>query len=116
MQETAEAEMPICPLDSTIHVLAGKWKSIIICHLIKGPARFSQLNRALPRCTRRMLSLQLNQLEKDRIVQKSIYAETVPIKTEYSLTEIGETLVPIVLAMNQWGKTYLNSLQHAVCD
>lgn len=101
----------ICPLDSTLGILSGKWKSIIICRLMQGPHRFSGLQREIPGCTRRMLALQLDQLEKDKIISRSVNADTVPISTTYKLTNLGKSLVPIIRQMDEWGCMYLASVR-----
>lgn len=100
----------LCPLDTTLKILDGKWKSIILCRLMKHEFRHTELLRTLPGCTRRMLSLQLSQLENDRIIVKQTDTSYVPVKTSYRLTPAGRSLVPIVLAMNRWGATYLKRL------
>lgn len=95
-----------CPIESTLQIISGKWKSVIIFHLMKqNVCRFSQLQRWMTGCSRRMLALQLQELEQDGIISKQIYP-VVPIKTEYRLTEYGKTLTPIILAMEDWGEEY----------
>ena len=95
-----------CPVESTLQVISGKWKSVILYHLIKSKVcRFSELQKKMPNCSPRMLALQLNELEKDGIIVKKIYP-VVPPKTEYSLTDFGKTLIPIVLEMEKWGEMY----------
>ena len=70
-----------------------------------GVCRFSELQKKMPNCSRRMLSLQLNELERDKIIEKKIYP-VIPPKTEYRMTRFGETLTPIILEMDKWGQTY----------
>ncbi|QNQ82048.1 helix-turn-helix transcriptional regulator [Lactobacillus sp. PV037] len=95
-----------CPIESTLQIISGKWKSVILYHLIKnGTCRFSELQKKIPDCSRRMLSLQLNDLEKDKIIEKKIYP-VIPPKTEYKLTNFGKTLNPIILEMEKWGNMY----------
>ncbi|VDG31090.1 hypothetical protein [Lactobacillus crustorum] [Lactiplantibacillus mudanjiangensis] len=101
----------VCPLDTTLKVITGKWKSIILCRLMKQELRYSELLRTLPGCTRRMLSLQLSQLEADHIIQKEVDPTYTPIKTSYHLTELGQSLVPIIQAMDQWGAQYIKTLE-----
>lgn len=97
---------PGCPIESTLQVISGKWKSVILYHLIHNPTcRFSELQRKMPNCSRRMLSLQLSELEQDQLVQKKVYPE-IPPHTEYQLTEFGKTLTPVITAMEEWGRTY----------
>lgn len=101
----------ICPLDTTIKVLDGKWKSIILCRLIDQELRYSEILRSLSGCTRRMLSLQLEQLEHDHIIKKEIDTSFVPIKTSYHLTKLGESLIPIIKAMDDWGEMYIDTVK-----
>ncbi|QHS02941.1 winged helix-turn-helix transcriptional regulator [Pediococcus acidilactici] len=95
-----------CPIESTLQIISGKWKSVIIYHLLKNDVcRFGQLQKWMNGCSRRMLALQLQELESDGVIEKKIYP-VIPVKTEYRLTEYGNTLSPIILAMESWGKTY----------
>lgn len=95
-----------CPVESTLQVIAGKWKSVILYHLIKSNVcRFSELQKKMPNCSRRMLALQLSELEKDNLVAKKVYP-VVPPKTEYRLTDLGRTLIPLILEMEKWGQMY----------
>lgn len=100
-------ETPIlrCPVETTLGVIGGKWKPLILYYLIQGTRRYNALKRMLPHVTAQMLTLQLRELERDGIVQRTVYAE-VPPKVEYSLTELGRSLEPILLAMLAWGETY----------
>ncbi|KRL66491.1 HTH-type transcriptional activator HxlR [Lentilactobacillus diolivorans DSM 14421] len=94
-----------CPVESTLQIIAGKWKSVIIYHLLTGTQRFNDLQKEMPDCSRRMLALQLKELQVDGVIQKKVYP-VIPVKTEYSLTKFGLTLKPVILAMEVWGKTY----------
>ncbi|WP_308556355.1 helix-turn-helix domain-containing protein [uncultured Lactobacillus sp.] len=95
-----------CPVESTLQIISGKWKSVIIYHLIKEKnCRFSELQRLIPNCSRRMLSLQLKELINDHIISKNIIP-SVPLKTSYSLTPLGKTLMPLILEMERWGEQY----------
>lgn len=86
-----------CPVESTLQIISGKWKSVILYHLIKDEVcRFSELQKKMPHCSRRMLSLQLNELETDKIIEKKIYP-VIPPKTEYRLTSFGKTLIQLFL-------------------
>lgn len=100
----------VCPLDVTIKIIDGKWKSIILCRLMTRPFRYSELLRSLSGCNRRTLSLQLTDLINDHIVYKTINATCVPIKTTYHLTKLGYSLVPLIKEMDAWGKMYLNTI------
>ena len=94
-----------CPVEATMSVIGGKWKCLIIHHLIDGTKRFNELRRLIPAITQRMLTSQLRELEADRIVNRKVYAQ-VPPKTEYSLTELGNSLEPVLWAMHDWGSGY----------
>ncbi|HLZ56256.1 MAG TPA: helix-turn-helix domain-containing protein [Ktedonosporobacter sp.] len=98
-----------CPVEATLDVIGGKWKGVILYHLLEGPQRFSDLKRHLPAITQRMLTLQLRELERDGIVHREIYQQ-IPPKVEYSLTEFGETLRPILLDMLNWGEQYTSRI------
>jgi DNA-binding HxlR family transcriptional regulator len=98
-----------CPVEATIDVIGGKWKAVILFQLLEGPKRFSEIRRLLPAVTQRMLTLQLRELEKDNVVHREIYQQ-IPPKVEYSLTDFGKTLEPILLAMLMWGEQYRNQI------
>lgn len=92
-----------CPIDQTLQVIAGKWKAVVIKTLLANPVcRFSELQAKLVGCSRRMLALQLKELEKDGIILKRVYP-TVPPTTDYSLTKRGKQLQPIIDGMQAWG-------------
>ena len=92
-----------CALDVTMRYLDGKWKAVILWYLRKGPKRFSALKRLIPDITEKMLSLQLKQLEKDGLVRREVFAE-VPPRVEYSLTDLGESLRPMLEEIAAWGR------------
>ncbi|MEQ8240035.1 MAG: helix-turn-helix domain-containing protein [Cyclobacteriaceae bacterium] len=95
-----------CPVTATMQVLGGKWKPILINAIyFTSPARFGELKRSVKGITQSMLTSQLRQLEKDGVIKRKIYAE-IPPRVEYSLTEFGLTLSPILVAMGNWGKQY----------
>ena len=95
-----------CAIEITIDLIAGKWKALILCHLSIGTTRFSALNRTFPHITQKMLTQQLRELEEDGLVTRTVYAQ-VPPKVEYSLTVFGESLMPVIRSMSEWGKQYL---------
>ncbi|WP_234118754.1 winged helix-turn-helix transcriptional regulator [Clostridium hydrogenum] len=94
-----------CPMDITINILSGKWKLGILWNLSKNIIRFNELQRLLPGITQKTLTMQLKELEKYGIIYRKVYAE-VPPRVEYGLTEIGESLKPILSHMCEWGKEY----------
>ena len=100
MRRTAEVK---CPAEATIQLIGGRWKVPIVWHLFGGTMRFSELRRAMPGVTQKMLTQQLRELEEDGIVSRKVYPE-VPPKVEYSLTERGLSLRPVVESMCRWAK------------
>lgn len=96
-----------CPVEATLEVIGGKWKGIILYHLLEKTYRFGELKRVMPGITQHMLTKQLRELEADGIVRRKVYAE-VPPKVEYSVTEIGESLRDIVTLMRDWGRKHFN--------
>jgi len=98
-----------CEKELTLNIIGGKWKMLILWHLGReGTKRFGELKSLMPGITQRMLVNQLRELEEDHIVHREVYP-VVPPKVEYSLTELGESLMPILEAMYDWGKQYLDS-------
>jgi DNA-binding HxlR family transcriptional regulator len=95
-----------CPVEATLKVIGGKWKGIVLYHLMSETIRFNQLRRLMPEITQRMLTKQLRELEADKLVSRKVYAE-VPPKVEYSLTKYGHTLVPVIHALQKWGINHL---------
>lgn len=97
-----------CPVQNTLQFISGKWKSVILYHLLENEVlRFSNLEKKLPYVSKRMLVKQLNELVEDGVIVKTIYP-TVPIKTEYRLTDFGNTFAPVIKAMETWGNNYAN--------
>ncbi len=102
-----------CPVTATMRVLGGKWKPILINAIyLTAPARFGELKRNVIGITQSMLTQQLRELEDDGIIKRKIYAE-IPPKVEYTLTEFGLTLSPVILTMAEWGKEYKLNKQRA---
>jgi DNA-binding HxlR family transcriptional regulator len=98
-----EATSSKCPAEATLSVIGGRWKVPILWHLSAGTRRFFQLRDSLDGVTPKMLTQQLRELERDGVVARRVYAE-VPPKVEYSLTDRGRSLRPVIDAMCQWGK------------
>ena len=94
-----------CPVEAAMEMIGGKYKALVIFELMSGTRRYSELQRAIPQATPRMLSKQLKELEEDGLIQRVLYP-VVPPKTEYSLTELGITLAPIMDSLCQWGTEY----------
>ncbi|MCM3768296.1 helix-turn-helix domain-containing protein [Neobacillus niacini] len=98
-----EKEPELCRVDDALGILVGKWKPIILLYLLKnGTQRFSELKRSMPGITQKMLTNQLRELEDEDIIQRVVYPQ-VPPKVEYSITDYGRSLEPILEAMHEWG-------------
>ncbi|MFH0780457.1 MAG: helix-turn-helix domain-containing protein [Pseudomonadota bacterium] len=97
-----------CGIDVTLAVVGGKWKASILWHLVKETMRFSELQRQFSDTTRKMLTQQLRELEADGLVHREVYPQ-VPPKVEYSLTEKGRSIYPILEKMCDWGRDYAGS-------
>lgn len=91
-----------CSTSLTMKYIGGKWKAVILIHLIE-KKRYSELRKEIPTITERTLSLQLKELEEDGLVTRTVYTTKPPLKVEYKLTETGKTLIPILEAISQWG-------------
>jgi len=96
-----------CAVEVAIAIIGGKWKPILLFHLLSGPHRYSALQRLVPRATDRMLTRSLRELEQDQLVSRVVYAE-VPARVEYELTNRGRSLVPILQAMSDWGSSLVD--------
>ena len=94
-----------CPAEFTLAMIGGRWKIPILFHLLGGRKRFTELARALNGVTQKMLTQQLREMERNGLVERKVFAQ-VPPKVEYSLTELGESLHPVVDAMCQWGERH----------
>ena len=92
-----------CALDVTMEYIGGKWKTVVLWYLRKDTRRFNELKKLIPGITEKMLSLQLRQLEKDGIINRTVFAE-VPPRVEYCLTQEGKTLLPILEELGKWGR------------
>lgn len=95
-----------CPVEACLETIGGKWKGVILYHLLGGTKRFNELMRLMPAVTQRMLTRQLRELEAVQIIERKVYPE-VPPKVEYSLTEFGRTLAPVLETLRDWGIKYL---------
>ena len=95
-----------CPVEATLDVIGGKWKGVILYHLMTDTIRFGELRRILPDVTQRVLTKQLRELEASGLVHRKVYPE-VPPKVEYSTTPLGKSLAPIIRSMARWGAEYV---------
>lgn len=97
-----------CPVSATLDLIGGKYKALILWHLAEKKLRFSQLNKLIPSATAKMLTQQLREMETQNLIHREVYP-VVPPKVEYSLTELGRSLMPVLIAMRDWGSEYLHS-------
>jgi DNA-binding HxlR family transcriptional regulator len=93
------------PVETTLRVIAGRWKVMILYYLMLGTKRFNELHRMLKGVSHRTLAQQLRELERDGILHRKVYPQ-IPPKVEYSLTERGASLKPVLIAMHKWGEAY----------
>lgn len=96
-----------CPVEATLELIGGKYKALILFHLVEGALRFSELHSLIPQATPKMLTQQLRELETDGLLSRTVYP-VIPPKVEYQLTPFGETILPVLEAMCSWGSDYLN--------
>ena len=94
-----------CPTSAAMELIGGKWKSVILFHMIEGEKRYNELRKIIPTITERTLSLQLKQLEIDGLIKRKVFAKKPPLKVIYSLTPFGTTLKPILQSITEWGIT-----------
>lgn len=105
-EQVCSGKIP-CPVETSLNILGGKWKGVILYRLLPGKKRFNELRREINGITHRVLTLQLRELEADHIIKRTVYAE-VPPKVEYELTDFGRTVEPIIRALYEWGKLAQN--------
>ena len=100
-------ELPPCPVATTLMLIGNKWKIFIIQQLMDKPFRFSELRRAIPGISEKVLTDNLRALEKDGLITRTVFPE-IPPHTEYALSDLGETMRPIIESMATWGTGYQN--------
>ena len=98
-------ELPACPVETTLTLISDKWKVLIIRDLMQGTMRFGELKKSIGHVTQKVLTAQLRQMEESGLLTRKVYAE-VPPRVEYTLTELGYSLKPIMDAMRVWGEEY----------
>lgn len=98
-----------CAVEAALDVIGNKWKGVILFHLLDGTKRFNQLRKLIPSVTQRMLTLQLRELEEDKIIIRKVYP-VVPPKVEYSLTPLGLELKPILMSLREWGLPFMREV------
>lgn len=98
-------ELPACPVETTLTLISNKWKVLILCDLMTGTKRFGELKKSIGAVTQKVLTAQLREMETAGLLTRTVYAE-VPPRVEYTLTELGYSLKPILDAMWNWGNEY----------
>lgn len=96
-----------CPVEATLDLIGGKYKALILWHLIDATLRFSEISKLISHATPKMLTQQLRELENDNLLVRTVYP-VVPPKVEYSLSDFGKSIIPVLSAMCSWGESYLD--------
>lgn len=109
MSDNKLKELPACPVETTLTLIGDKWKVLILRDLLPGTKRFGELKKSIGSVFQKVLTAQLRDMEENGLVNRKVYSE-VPPKLEYSLTELGQSLKPILDAMWNWGEDYKASL------
>ncbi len=102
-------ELPVCPVATTVELIGSKWKLLILRNLLQRPWRFNELKKSLDGISQKVLTDSLRSMEEDGIIIRTVYPE-VPPHVEYSLSELGESMRPILMSLETWGTNYKNSL------
>lgn len=95
-----------CPMEATLSLIGGKYKALILWHLVDGRLRFNEVSKKIPQASPKMLTQQLRELETDQLIIRTVYP-VVPPKVEYELSDFGKSIVPVLDAMCNWGRGYL---------
>jgi DNA-binding HxlR family transcriptional regulator len=103
-----------CPVGATLNLIGGKYKSLILWHLVSGILRFGEIQKLIPQATPKMLTQQLRELENDNLLIRTVYP-VVPPKVEYMLTDLGKSLEPILYALYDWGSEYMKDNGQEIC-
>ena len=98
-------ELPECPVATTVQLIGNKWKLLILRNLLARPWRFNEMLRSIPGISQKVLTDNLRAMEKDEIITRTVYPE-VPPRVEYALSELGESMRPIIKSMEEWGLSY----------
>lgn len=104
------ADLPACPVETTLTLIGDKWKVLILRDLLTGTKRFGELKRSVGSVSQKVLTSQLRDMENSGLVNRKVYAE-VPPRVEYSLTELGQSLKPILDSLKNWGEGYKETLK-----
>lgn len=104
------SKMSGCPVEVTVSLIENKWKVLIIRDLLSGTKRFGELKRSIDGISQKVLTSQLRDMETSGLINRKVYAE-VPPRVEYSLTDLGRSLSPVLMALKEWGESYLASME-----
>lgn len=110
MKNIKKEDLPACPVETTLSLIGDKWKVLILRDLMPGTKRFGELKKSIGSVSQKVLTAQLRDMEANGLISRKVYAE-VPPRVEYSLTDLGKSLKPILDAMKNWGEDYKKSLQ-----
>lgn len=110
MENTAAKKLPACPVETTLTLISDKWKVLILRDLMNGTMRFGELRKSIGQVSQKVLTAQLRQMEGNGLLTRTVYPE-VPPRVEYTLTDLGRSLKPILDAMWAWGEEYKASMQ-----
>ena len=108
MSEILKKELPACPVETTLMLISDRWKVLILRDLLDGTKRFGELKKSIGTVSQKVLTANLRSMERDGLVNRTVYAE-VPPRVEYTLTELGYSLRPVLDAMMNWGESYKKS-------
>ena len=98
-------ELPVCPVATTVSLIGNKWKLLILRNLLAGTCRFGELRKGIPGISQKVLTDNLREMENDGLLNRTVFAE-VPPRVEYSLSDLGNSMRPIIKDMEEWGKKY----------
>ncbi len=104
-EQTTKLQLPACPVETTLTLIGDKWKVLILRDLMDGTKRFGELRKSVGNVSQKVLTTKLRAMEESGLVHREVYAE-VPPRVEYSLTQLGESLGPILKSMREWGEDY----------
>jgi DNA-binding HxlR family transcriptional regulator len=108
-------DLPICPVATTVGIIGNKWKLLILRDILIKPKRFGELQKSLEGISQKVLTDSLRSMERDGIILRTVFPE-VPPRVEYSLSELGETMRPIIATMEKWGKEYQETIENRYSD
>jgi len=108
-----DKELPQCPVATAVGVIGNKWKLLILRNLLTGPKRFTDLLNGIENISKKVLTENLRALEDDGIIDRKVFPDEIPLKVEYALSEMGETLRPIFDVLTDWGNNYKKIVKNA---